>query len=144
MGDQEQQKEQSSWPALLGWGSLAVFSIVFVWLISSQLGETWAKKEQDAIKLTREFQPPGSEFNLGDLTKVYSINAKQKDAYVGEFQWSAVQKDGPDYQVTLLWKEGNKTRQAIWRVDLKTQDIRPQGNEASSLPAWAKEGKIGG
>jgi len=142
MAAQGAPKEQRSWPAILGWGSLAFFSILFVWLISTQLGETWAKKESQAIALAREFRPPNSEYNLGDLTKVYSINAKAKDAYVGEFQWSAVQKSGPDYEVTLVWKEGNKTRVALWRVNLKTKDVRPQGDAAASLPTWAKEGKV--
>lgn len=144
MAAQDQQKSQRSWPAVLGWGSLAVFSIAFVWLIRSQLGESWAKKEDQAINVARQFWPPNSTYNLGDLTKVYSIKAKEKDAYVGEFQWSAVQKDGPDYEVTLLWKEGDNTRIAIWRVDLKTNDVRPQGDAASNLPSRAQEGTIEG
>jgi len=52
-------KEQRSWPAILGWGSLAVFSIGFVWIISAQLGETWSKREEDAIKIAKAFTPPG-------------------------------------------------------------------------------------
>lgn len=137
-------EKQRSWPAVLGWGSLAAFSVAFVWLVGSQLGENWAKREEEAIAAVRQFQPTGSAYNLGDLTKVYAINAKQQDAYVGEFQWSAVQKDGPDYEVTLLWKEGNKTRIAAWRVNLEKKEIRPQGETASEFPSWAQEGKIQG
>lgn len=134
---------QRSWPAILGWGSLALFSIAFVWLISSQLGETWSKREEEAIKLAKSYKPPGSEYSLEDLTKVYSLKAKEKDAYVGEFQWRAVQKEGPDYEVTLLWKEGDSHRVALWRVDLKSQEIRPQGDEAASLPSRAQAGAVG-
>jgi hypothetical protein len=126
----------------VGWGSLAVFSIVFVWLIRSQLGESWARKEDQAMHIVRQFQPPDSPYTLGDLTKVYSIKAREKNAYVGEFQWSAIQKDGPRYEVTLVWKEGNKSRVAAWRVDLKTKDVRAQGETASTLPVWAQEGMV--
>ena len=144
MAAQDAARDQRSWPAVVGWGSLAVFSIVFVWLIRSQLGESWAKKEDQAIRIVRQFHPPGSQYNLGDLTKVYSIKARAKNAYVGEFQWSATQKDGSSYEVTLVWKEGNKSRVAVWRVDLKTNDVRAQGEIASSLPVWAQEGTVEG
>ena len=144
MAAQDQQEAQRSWPAVLGWGSLAVFSIAFIWLVTAQLGESWAKKEDQAINLVRQFRPSNSTYNLGDLTKVYSMKAREKDAYVGEFQWSAVQKDGPDYEVTLLWKEGDKTHVAVWRIDLKTNDVRPQGDAASNLPSRAQEGSIEG
>ena len=138
-----EKKDHRSWPAILGWGSLALFSIGFVWIISAQLGETWSKREEDAIKIAKAFTPPGAQYNLGDLTKVYSLNAKANGAYVGEFQWQAVQKDGPSYEVTLLWKEGEEHRVALWRVDLKSQEVRPQGDQAASLPARAQAGGTG-
>jgi hypothetical protein len=144
MADQPTVREQRSWPALIGWGSLAVFSIVFVWLIRTQLGESWGKREDQAITVVRQFQPAGCPYNLGDLTRVYSIKAREKNAYVGEFQWSAIQKDGPIYEVTLVWKEGNLSRVAVWRVDLKAKSVRAQGKTASSLPVRAQEGKVEG
>jgi hypothetical protein len=145
MPAQDQQNAERTWPAVLGWGGLALFSIAFAWLITSQLGESWAKKEDQAINIARQFRPPNSPYGLGDLMKVYTNEARKKNnAYVGEFQWSAVQKDGPDYEVTLLWKEGDKTRVAIWRVDLKTKDVRPQGDAATSLPSRAQQGAVEG
>jgi hypothetical protein len=144
MAAQDGAGEQRSWPAVVGWGSLAVFSIVFVWTIRSQLGESWAKKEDQAINIVRQFRPPDSPYSLGDLTKVYSIKARERNAYVGEFQWSANQEDGPTYAVTLIWKEGNKSRAAVWRVNLDTKDVRPQGQTASNLPAKAQQGMVEG
>jgi hypothetical protein len=135
-----QQKHERSWPAILGWGSLGVFSVAFVWIIANQLGENWAKRETEAINLVKEFRPDGNE-TLHDLTKLFSINAKEKrDAYVGEFSWTAKQREGPEYQVELLWKEGNQSRVGVWRVNLRTKEVRPQGDEASSLPARARTG----
>jgi hypothetical protein len=137
------QSAQRSWPAILGWGGLALFSVGFVWIISAQLGESWAKKEEDAKKLVREYRPDGSDLSLQDLTKEFSIKAKERGAYVGEFTWDAKQKDGPEYEVTLLWKEGEQHHVAIWRANLKTQEVRAQGDEANSLPRRAKTGGAG-
>ncbi len=136
-GSVARERPDRSWPAVLGWGSLIVFSLGFVWVVSTQLGENWARREADAIRLAKEFRPAGSPHDLEDLTKVFSSHARERDTYVGEFQWRAVQKDGPEYEVTLLWKEGQKHRVALWRVDLQSGDVRPQGEEAASLPARA-------
>jgi len=126
-----------SWQAVIGWGALALFAIGFVWFISTQLGETWSKREKDAVQLAKDFRPDGG-MNLSDLTKDYSLKAKEKGAYVGEFTWDAKQKDGPQYEVSLLWKEGEAHKVAVWVVDLKSKEVRPQGDEAASLPKRAK------
>jgi hypothetical protein len=133
--------EERSWPAIVGWGSLGVFSLLFVWLISTQLGESWAKREPEAMQMVKDFKPDGKD-SLADLTKIYSITAKEKDGYVGEFTWDSKQREGPEYEVSLLWKEGNAHHVALWRVDLKSKEIRPQGDEASSLPRRAREGDL--
>ena len=131
------EKHERSWPAIVGWGSLAAFSVLFVWLIKTQLGENWSKREPEAVQLVKDFRPDGAD-TLSDLTKAFSLRAKDQGGYVGEFVWDAKQRDGAEYEVTLLWKEGETHHVGIWRVDLKSKEIRPQGDEAASLPRRAK------
>jgi hypothetical protein len=129
------EKHDSSVGAILGWGSLAIFAIGFAWYVGAPLiiGERWADKKTDAIQLVRDSKPLGSD-TLYDMIRAFSLKAKEKDVFIGEFSWDAIQQDGPEYQVTLLWTEGSERKVAVWRVNLKTKDIRPQGNEASGLP----------
>ena len=129
------EKHESSLGAILGWGSLAIFAIGFAWYVGAPLivGERWADKKNDAIQLVRDSKPAGS-VTLYDMIRAFSLKAKEKDIFIGEFSWDAIQQDGPDYQVTLLWTEGSDRKVAVWRVNLKTKDIRPQGSEAASLP----------
>ena len=126
---------ESSLGTILGWGSLAVFSIAFAWYVGAPLimGERWAEKKIDAIELVKNQKPDGTE-TLYDMIRGFSLKAKEMDVYVGEFSWDAIQRDGPEYEVTLLWTEGSEKKVALWRVNLKTKEIRPQGNEAASLP----------
>jgi hypothetical protein len=134
MSDVE-EKHESSIGAILGWGSLAAFAIGFAWYVGAPLiiGERWAEKKSEAIQLVKDSKPLGSE-TLYDMIRAFSLKAKEKDVYVGEFSWDAIQRDGPEYEVTLLWTEGSERKVAVWRINLKTGDLRPQGNEASGLP----------
>lgn len=129
------EKHESSRGAILGWGSLAVFAIGFAWYVGAPLiiGERWADKKNEAIQLVRDSKPLGSD-TLYDMIRAFSLKAKEKDIFIGEFSWDAMQQDGPEYQVTLLWSEGSERKVAVWRVNLKTQEIRPQGKEAVGLP----------
>lgn len=134
-------KKHRSWVAALGWGGLLVFMGLFAALIISQLrsAEIWSGRENDATNIVKRFRPDGSGGDtMEDLLKKYSAAARSDDAYVGEFTWGAKQRDGAEYEVSLLWKEGEDHRSAVWRVDLETQQVRPQGDEASSLPERAK------
>lgn len=133
-------KKESSIGAILGWGAVAAFAVGFIWVIIQQLGEDWAKREDEAKKIVREYKPAEADANLQDLTKMFSLKAKERGAYVGEFSWDARQKDGPEYEVSLLWKEGGSTKQAVWRVSLETKEVRPQGSDAASLPRRAMSG----
>lgn len=135
--------KESALGAIIGWGVLGIFAVCFAWYVGAPLimGERWAQKNDQAIELVKSFQPPGSDKSLYDMIRGYSLRMKDRDVYVGEFSWDALQKQGPEYEVTLLWTEGNKKRVALWRVNLETQDIRPQGNEAASLPERIAEGK---
>jgi hypothetical protein len=140
----ENATKERSWPAIVGWGGLFAFAGLFAWLIIAQLqsAQTWEGKKNDAIGMLKQFRPDGSE-TMDDLIRGYSLKAKEQDKYVGEFTWDAKQKDGPDYEVTLLWKEGDKHRVAVWRVDLENKEIRPQGDEAATLPQRARSGVTG-
>ncbi|HUI25157.1 MAG TPA: hypothetical protein VL403_03660 [Candidatus Kryptonia bacterium] len=131
-------KKESSLPAILGWGSLALFSVGFVWVISTQLGESWSKREDEAKKMVREYKPDG-QLKLDDMIKLLQSQGTDVDVFVGEFSWESKQKDGPEYEVSLTWREGNSHRQAVWRADLKTKEVRPQGDEAASLVRRATE-----
>ena len=127
-------KHESSLGTILGWGGLAVFAIGFGWYVGSPLllGERWAEKKSDAIQLVRDSRPTGGD-TLYDMIRALSLKARDKEVYIGEFSWDATQQEGPEYQVTLLWTEGPQKKVAVWRVNLETKDLRPQGNEASSL-----------
>ena len=143
---EENVKKESSLPAIIGWGGLFLFAVLFAWLVIAQLqsSQTWDGRKDDAIAATKKYRPEGPNTDtLDDLIRGYSLKAKDKDVYVGEFAWDAKQKDGPDYEVTLLWKEGNEHRLAVWRVNLQNSDVRPQGDAAAGLPERAKTGKTG-
>jgi hypothetical protein len=135
MGGKPNAKQESVVGTILGWGFLAVFALVFAWRVGAPLimRERWADKKNDAIDLVKNSKPIGSE-SLYDMIRAYSLKAKEQDVYVGEFSWDAIQRDGPEYEVTLLWTEHSERKVAVWRVNLQTKEIRPQGNEASSLP----------
>jgi hypothetical protein len=141
----QQKKEGSALSAILGWGGLAVFAGGFAWIIISQLQDTeeWAGRGKEAVDLVRTLKPDGQPDTLEDLLKGYSLKAKEKGGYVGEFSWNSVQKDGPEYEVSLLWKEGSNARTALWRVDLQKPEVRPQG-DAASLPQRARDGTVDG
>lgn len=138
---EQKKKKESALPAILGWGGLALFAVGFAWIVISQLraSEEWSDRSKEAIDLVKQYQPDGKPETLEDLLKGYSLKVKDKGGYVGEFSWSSVQKDGPEYEVTLLWKEQGRSKTALYRVDLEHQDVRPQG-DAASLPQRARDG----
>ncbi|MEO8601036.1 MAG: hypothetical protein ABI629_00520 [bacterium] len=139
------KNDGSALKALIGWGALTLFVVGFAWVVISQLQDTeeWSSRGKEAVDLVRGFKPDGQPDTLEDLLKGYSLKAKEKGSYVGEFSWNSTQKDGPEYEVSLLWKEGNNHRTALWRVDLEQQAVRPQG-DAASLPQRARDGTVGG
>jgi hypothetical protein len=140
-----QQQKSSHVAAILGWGGLAVFAIGFVAIVIGQLQDTqeWGNRGKEAVEIVRMYKPDGKPETLDDLLKAYSLKAKEKGGYVGEFSWDAKQKEGPEYEVQLLWKDGDNAKTALWRVDLKQKDVRPQG-EAGTLPQRARDGVFGG
>jgi hypothetical protein len=141
MSQPEQKKEGSALSAIIGWGGLAVFALGFAWIVIGQLraSEEWSDRGKEAIDLVKQYQPDGKPETMEDLLKGYSLAVKEKGGYVGEFSWSSVQKDGPEYEVTLLFKEQGHSKTALYRVDLEHKDVRPQG-DAASLPQRARDG----
>jgi hypothetical protein len=135
MSNQEEDPNQeSAIGTILGWGGLGLFALWFAWQVGSPLiiGEQWANKANDAIEVVKNMKPSGTD-TLYDMIRSYSLKAKERDFFVGEFSWSAIQKEGPEYEVTLLWSEGEAKKVALWRVNLENKEVRPQG-EAASLP----------
>ena len=131
---EDAKKNESAIGSILGWGALAVFALAFGLYVGAPLiiGEHWSDKQNDAIALVKDQKPTQSD-TLYDMIRAYSLKAKDADLFVGEFSWDASQRDGPEYDVTLLWTEGQTKKVALWRVDLKTKEVRPQGNEAAGL-----------
>ncbi len=134
MAQAGQAHKESAIGTILGWGALAIFAIGFAWYVGAPLiiGERWADKQNDAILLVKNSKPGGSR-TMDDMIRDYSVKMHANDLYVGEFNWSAIQREGAEYEVTLLWREANERKAALWRVNLESKDIRPQGDEASSL-----------
>jgi len=135
MSQNPEAQYESKLGTILGWGGLAVFSLGFAWYVGAPLimGERWADKKAEAVELVKNQKPEGTE-TLYDMIRGFSLKAKDMDVYIGEFSWDAIQRDGPEYEVTLLWTEGSEKKVALWRVNLQTKAVRPQGNEAAGLP----------
>jgi hypothetical protein len=130
-----EKHQESALGTVLGWGALATFAIGFGWYVGAPLimGERWADKQNEAIQLVKDQKPNGPQ-TLYDMLRDYSLKAKERDLFIGEMSWSAIQRDGPEYEVTLLWTEGQTKNVALWRVNLENKETRPQGNEAGGLP----------
>ena len=125
-------KHESSLGAILGWGSLALFAIGFAWYVGAPLiiGERWADKKTDAIQMVRDSKPLGND-TLYDMIRAFSLKAKEKDVFIGEFSWDAIQQDGPEYQVTLLWTEATERKVAVDRHHQLRRSF-----SYSTAPAW--------
>jgi hypothetical protein len=130
--------QESVWGTIIGWGVLFLFSISFGWYVGAPLiqGERWSGKREDAINLVKNWKPTSKD-TLYDMIRNYSLKAKEVDVFVGEFKWDALQREGPDYEVTLLWTEGGHKHVGVWRIDLSDPALapKPQQGEAGDLPA---------
>jgi len=130
--------QESAMGTIIGWGVLLIFSLSFGWYVGAPLiqGERWANKKEDAINAVKNWKPTSKD-TLYDMIRNYSLKAKEQDVYIGEFKWDALQREGPDYEVTLLWTEGGAKHVAVWRVDLSDSKAtpQPQKGEAGGLPA---------
>ena len=48
-------QKTSNMAAILGWGSLAVGTLAFIYFIAIQLGVQWEGRDQEALKMVREY-----------------------------------------------------------------------------------------
>jgi hypothetical protein len=136
-------ENESVWGPIVGWGALGIFAIGFAWHVGAPLimGERWAGKQDAAIALVKDFKPAGQDQSFYDLIRAYSLDMRDNSVYIGEFSWDALQRNGPNYEVTLLWTEGTAKKVALWRVNLEDNSQRPQGNEAVALIKRVAEGE---
>lgn len=126
-------EKQSNLPAIIGWGSLTVMTIAFIWYISTQLGVEWAGRDQEALDLVRHYKGPGMQTILQDQLIYVSENARKKGNFVGQFAWNATQDEGAMYKVELIWKDGSATQKALWLANLEDKSIKPQGPDAAQF-----------
>ncbi|MFN8600582.1 MAG: hypothetical protein U0842_08910 [Candidatus Binatia bacterium] len=119
--------------AILGWGSLALGTIAFIYFIAIQLGVQWEGREQEALKMVREYKGPGMQFNLADQTIAVGNAAREKGGFIGEFSWAAKHDEGPAYKVELTWKEGSSNHRASWKVNLEDKTVLPADVEAQKF-----------
>lgn len=135
MSHQVESQEESVVKTIIGWGGLGLFAIYFAWQVASPLivGEQWANKQPEAIEVVKAMKLEDGA-SLYDSIRAFSLAAKEKELFVGEFSWSAIHRDGAEYEVSLLWSEGDTKKVAMWRVNLENREIRPQGDAAGGLP----------
>ena len=126
-------QKSSHTAAILGWGSLALGTLVFIYFIAIQLGVQWDGREQEALKMVREYKGPGMQFNLADQTIAVGNAAREKGGFIGEFSWSAKHDEGPVYRVELTWKEASSNPRAGGRVTLEDKSVLPADVEAQKF-----------
>jgi hypothetical protein len=119
--------------AILGWGSLALGTIAFIWFIAMQLGVQWEGREQEALDLVRQYKGPGMQYTLADQTIAVGNAAREKGGFIGEFSWSSKHDEGPVYRVELTWKEGSSNHRAAWKVNLEDKSVLPSDVEAQKF-----------
>ena len=128
-----EKKGSSHLGAIIGWGSLALGTIAFIWFIAMQLGVQWEGREQEALNLVRQFKGAGMQYTLADQTIAVGNAAREKGGFVGEFSWSAKHDEGPVYKVELTWKEGSSNHRATWKVNLEDKSVLPGDVEAQKF-----------
>jgi len=127
------EKKGSNLPAIIGWGGLAVATIVFIYFISIQLGVGWEGRDQEALNLVRQYKGPGMQYDLADQTIAVGNAAREAGGFLGEFSWGAKHDEGPIYKVELTWKEGSSNHRATWKVNLEDKTVQPNDVEAQKF-----------
>jgi len=127
------ENKGSHLPAILGWGGLAVATIVFIYFISMQLGVGWEGRDQEALNMLRKYKGPGMQYNLSDQTIAVGNAAREAGGFLGEFSWGAKHDEGPIYKVELTWKEGSSNHRATWKVNLEDKSVQPNDVEAQKF-----------
>lgn len=133
MTSSNEPEKSSHLPAILGWGSLAIGTLAFIYFIAMQLGVQWEGRDQEALKMVRDYKGPGMQFSLSDQTIALGNAAREKGDYIGEFSWGAKHDEGPLYKVELTWKEGSSNHRATWKVNLEDKSVLPADVEAQKF-----------
>jgi hypothetical protein len=123
-------KQGSNLGAIIGWGGLAVATVIFIYFIAAQLGVGWEGREQEALKLVKQYKAPGMQYDLADQTIAVGNAAREAGGFLGEFFWASKHEDGPIYRVELTWKEGSANHRASWKVNLEDKSVKPNDVEA--------------
>jgi hypothetical protein len=130
LASSSEEKKSNTVAAILGWGSLALGTIVFIYFIATQLGVGWEGRDKEALAMVREYKGPGMQYNLADQTIAVGNAAREAGGFLGEFSWSAKHDEGPFYKVELTWKEGSSNHRATWKVNLEDKTVQPNDVEA--------------
>ena len=119
--------------AIVGWGSMAIATIVFIWFIMTQLAVGWEERGDEALALVKKWKGPGMSYNLSDQAIAVGNDARAKGRFIGQFSWAATQEEGPLYKVELIWKEDSVTKKATWEVNLQDSTVTAKGADAEAF-----------
>ncbi len=120
--------------AIVGWGTLTLATLGFIWLVVGQLAQGGAGREDEALEFVQKYKTPEMAYNLKDQTIEIGNAARANGAFIGVFDWERTYTDeGAIYMVTLTWKDNNKTRKAIWKVDVDAKTIEPSNADAKEF-----------
>jgi hypothetical protein len=127
------EKSKGNLSAIVGWGSLALATLGFIWFVSTQLSVRWEGREKEALDLVKAYQGPGMKYKLDDHKIEIQNRARDSGGFVGQFSWSTTHAEGPGYIVTLTWMENSEHRRASWKANLQSKGVEPADQEATAF-----------
>jgi hypothetical protein len=134
--DATEQKKDSALPAILGWGGLAVFTVLFAWIVINQLqsAEEWANRGTEAVALVKQFKPDGKPDTMEDCPR------RRKRASTSASSPELHQKDGRSTGDVALQGGNNPA----WRSGESTSRRRTLGHKVMRQPDSHTRARQGG